>query len=57
MVSKFVRYSLSYVFFDCQIVIPQFFIVENGGAGEFRADPSQGTASAFRFDQSQRAVT
>ena len=29
-------------------------IVENGGAGEFWAAPSEGAASAFRFDQSER---
>ena len=28
--------------------------MENRGAGEFRADPSEETASAFRFDQSER---
>ena len=33
------------------------FIVENGGAGEFWADPSEGTASAFRIDQSERAAS
>ena len=32
----------------------EFFIVENGGAGEFWAAPSEGAASAFRFDQSER---
>ena len=32
-------------------------IVENGGANEFWADPSEGTASAFCFDQSERAAS
>ena len=31
--------------------------MENGGAGEFWADLSEGTASAFRIDQSERAAS
>ena len=50
---------MKFTFFDIKIL--KFsnlkFIVENGLGRDFQADPSEGTAYAFRFDQSERDAT